>query len=86
MATPETPAALAVRSLGLIDLAHSCGLTTDAVRKWLKSKGGLIPAQHQASVLRLARDKGVSLTPADVVGGWPDCAAPSPSVVTRATA
>lgn len=72
MATPETPAALAVRALGLIDLAHSCGLTTDAVRKWLKSKGGLIPAQHQASVLRLASNKGVPLTPADVVGGWPE--------------
>lgn len=72
MATPETPAALAVRLLGLIDVAHACGLTTDAVRKWLKSKGGFIPAQHQANVLTLARQKGVQLRPADVVAGWVD--------------
>lgn len=65
----ETPANRAVRLLGLIDLAHACRLTTDAVRKWQKSKGGLIPAAHQAGVLRLAREKGVTLTAADIIGG-----------------
>ena len=63
----ETPAERAVRLLGLIDIAHACRLTTDAVRKWPKSKGGLIPAQHQAGVLRLARAKGVELTAADLI-------------------
>ncbi|WP_018061907.1 hypothetical protein [Caulobacter sp. UNC279MFTsu5.1] len=63
----ETPAVRAVRLLGLIDIAHACRLTTDAVRKWQKSKGGLIPAQHQAGVLQLALDKGVQFDASDVV-------------------
>lgn len=63
----ETPAVRAVRLLGLIDIAHACRLTTDAVRKWQKSKGGFIPAQHQAGVLRLAAEKGVPFSAADVI-------------------
>lgn len=68
----ETPANRAVRLLGLIDLAHECRLTTDAVRKWQKSKGGLIPAAHQPTVLRLARRKGVQLSAEEVIGVAPD--------------
>lgn len=69
MATPEceTPAVRVVRLLGLIDIAHACRVTTDAVRKWQKSKGGVIPAQHQAGVLRLAAEKGVHLDARDVI-------------------
>lgn len=68
--TVDTPAARAVGLLGLTDIAHACRLTTDAVRKWLKSKGGLIPAQHQAAVLALAQAKGKELAPSDVIAGW----------------
>lgn len=70
MATPdvETPADKAVRLLGLIDLAHACRLTTDAIHKWKRREGGLIPAQHQPAVLRLAREKNVDLTADDLIG------------------
>jgi len=67
--TTETPAARAIRLLGLIDLAHRCRLTTDAVRKWPNSKGGYIPAPHQRRVLDLAKEKGVPLSADDVIGG-----------------
>lgn len=67
----ETPAARAIRLLGLIDLAHRCRLTTDAVRKWPNSKGGYIPAPHQRRVMDLAKEKGVTLTADDIIGGDP---------------
>lgn len=63
----ERPAAKAVRLLGVKEIAFACGLTTDAVRKWV-ANGGFIPAVHQPTVLHLASRKGVSLTAEDVVG------------------
>lgn len=63
----ETPAAKVVRLLGVKEIAFACGLTTDAVHKW-KAGQGHVPAQHQVLVLQLAQRKGVSLTPAEIVG------------------
>lgn len=64
----ESPAAKAVRLLGLKRIAAKCDLTTDAVRKWEKQSGGRIPAKHQRAILELAREKSVAFTAADCVG------------------
>ena len=64
----ETPAAKAIRLLKAKRIAERCDLCTDAVWKWPKRAGGLIPSVHQAAVLQLARDRGVDLTADDIIG------------------
>lgn len=63
----ESPAEKAVRLLGAKRIAAVCDLTTDAVWKWRKN-GGMIPAKHQPAVLRLAIEREVAFTAADIVG------------------
>ena len=63
----ETPAARAIRLLGAKRIAAKLDLSTDAVWKWARLRGGLIPAKHQAGVLELARDRGVALSAADMI-------------------
>jgi PP-loop superfamily ATP-utilizing enzyme len=64
----EKPAQRVIRLLGVIDLAYACRVTTSGIHKWAASRGGLIPSQHQAAVLRLAREKGVDLTAEHLIG------------------
>lgn len=64
----EAPARKAIRLLGVKNIAHACDLTTDAVHKWANRGGGLIPAEHQATVLDLAQSKGAPLGPSDLIG------------------
>jgi hypothetical protein len=64
----EAPAVRAIALLGAKRIAHACDLTTDAVYKWPKLRGGHIPAKHQSAVLLLARERGVPFTAEDVVG------------------
>lgn len=71
----ETPARKAIRLLGVKRIAAACksdshpdGLTTDAVHKWAQRRGGLIPAEHQGSILDLARVLGQAMTAEDVIG------------------
>lgn len=64
----ESPAAKAVRLLGVKSIAWKCGLTTDAVYKWPGRSGGVVPARHQKAVLELAREQQVAITAADLIG------------------
>jgi hypothetical protein len=64
----ESPAAKAIRLLKAKRIAERCDLCTDAVWKWPKRAGGLIPARYQAIVLEMARERGVDLTAADIIG------------------
>lgn len=64
----EAPARKAIRLLGVKSIAHACDLTTDAVHKWANRGGGLIPAEHQATVLDLARRQGAPLGASDLIG------------------
>jgi hypothetical protein len=64
----ETPAAKAVRLLGVKAIAQRCDLTTDAVYKWPRRDGGLIPARYQRAVVTLAAERGVEFGIEDVVG------------------
>ncbi|ODT88130.1 hypothetical protein [Phenylobacterium sp. SCN 70-31] len=64
----ETPAAKAIRLLGAKRIAATCDLTTDAVWKWANQGAGRVPSKHQPAVLRLAQDKGVPLSAADLIG------------------
>lgn len=65
----ETPAERAERLLGAKRIAAACNLTTNAIWKWRTVGDGLIPAKHQATVLRLARELGIELTAEQVIGG-----------------
>jgi hypothetical protein len=65
--TIESPAAKAIRLLGVKRIAGACDLTTDAVRKWAIN-GGRIPASRQLAVLSLARERGVDLSAEDILG------------------
>lgn len=65
--TQESPAAKAIRLLGAKRIAAACDLSTDAVWKWPKN-GGLIPSQHQLTVLNLAVQMGQALTAAEIIG------------------
>jgi len=62
----ETPAAKVIRLLGVKRLAWACDLTTSAVQKW-SAGPGRIPA-HQAAVCKLAKDLGVELSAAEIIG------------------
>lgn len=64
----ETPAQKVIRLLGVKAIAWECDLTTDAVYKWPKLREGRIPSKHQPAVLALAARRGVSLSPAEVLG------------------
>lgn len=63
-----SPAAKAISLLGVKRIAHACDLTTDAVYKWPRLKGGHIPSRHQPAVLALAQDRGVELSASDIIG------------------
>lgn len=52
--------------LGAKRLAQVCGLTTDAVRKW-DQRGGLVPSEYQAAILRVAEAEGLDLCPRDLI-------------------
>lgn len=70
----DTPAGQAISKLGAKKIAAHLDLTTDAVWKWPKTGDGLIPARYQRSIFELARERGVAMTPAEIMG-LPDLAA-----------
>lgn len=58
--------------VGSIRLAQLCNRTTEAVRKWDRAKskggtGGLIPAEFQARILRLAEAEALPITARDLI-------------------
>ncbi|HEY3694095.1 hypothetical protein [Phenylobacterium sp.] len=58
--------------LGAVRLARICNRGTDAIRKWDRAKskggtGGLVPAEFQARILRVAEVEGLPLTARDLI-------------------
>lgn len=54
-------------------LASLCERTEGAIRKWDRARskggtGGLIPAEFQARILRVAKAEGLPLTAEDLIG------------------
>lgn len=67
-----SPSRRARKLLGETRLADLCGLTVGAIRKWDRrrskgGKGGLIPCEYQARVLREAEVRGLSLKAEDLI-------------------
>lgn len=68
-ASPGSPAARVIRICGgILNTAQMAGLHRTAVGKWLAPRekggtGGLVPAQHQQTLLTEARKRGLSLSP-----------------------
>lgn len=58
--------------IGSVRLARICNRGTDAIRKWDRAKskggtGGLIPAEFQARILKLAEDEQLPLSARDLI-------------------
>jgi len=64
----ESPAAKVIRLLGAKRVAAKCDLTTDAVWKWRLLNAGTIPSRHQLAIYELAKEQGVALSPAEIIG------------------
>lgn len=56
---------------GVRPLARALGIDPATVSRWQsggpRGQRGLIPAEYQGQILRLARERGVELGPQDVV-------------------
>ena len=70
---PETPVERVIRVFGTKRAAIIADVTTEALRKWNRRRsagggGGLVPAAHQAKFLAAAREQGLDLTAADLIG------------------
>lgn len=68
----EPPARKVVRLFGEAEAMRIVGLSSGALKKWLRSKttgggGGLIPTYYQALYLRAAEAKGLPLTAGDFI-------------------
>ena len=71
-ASAAPPSKLVRQILGSKRLAELCGRTTDAIRKWDRGKskggtGGLIPAEFQMRILRVAEAEALPLTARDLI-------------------
>ncbi len=67
-----SPSRKARHVLGSRRLAELCGRTTDAIRKWDRARskggtGGLVPAEFQARILRVAAEEQLPLTAEDLI-------------------
>lgn len=82
MTTPTTPAELVIdRFDGVCALARLLGKNPSTISRWKKPReeggtGGLVPSQSQPRLLALARERGIHLTPTELVTGIPEPAKP----------
>lgn len=68
----EAPARKVVRVFGEAEAMRIVGLSSAALKKWLRSKvtgggGGLVPSYYQALYLRAAQAKGLPLDAGDFI-------------------
>lgn len=66
------PSRLVRQLLGSKRLAALCDRTTDAIRKWDRPRskgglGGLVPAEFQERILRVAEEEGLELGARDLI-------------------
>lgn len=66
--TYETPAEMVINKFGVRPLARMIGVSPSSVINW-RTKGGLIPSRHQATILNLAAERGLHITPRMVIYG-----------------
>ncbi|MFN4176448.1 hypothetical protein [Phenylobacterium sp.] len=69
---PVAPSRRVRQVLGSKRLAELCDRTTDAVRKWDRPRskggtGGLVPAEFQARILRLAEAENLPISATDLI-------------------
>ena len=62
---------------GAVAVARICGIDRTQVYRWTYPKerrgtGGVIPARHQAELLKRARERGIDLRPDDFFPAEPD--------------
>lgn len=75
---PDTPANRVIKAFGgCRPLARRLGLNHSWVVRWRKpdfegGTGGLIPSRHHREILAAAREDGIRLKPADLIGEWMD--------------
>lgn len=58
---------------GIAETAEAVGIHYSGVSKWMKpvergGRGGFIPRRHHLPLLAAARELGIPLTPADIIG------------------
>lgn len=69
----KTPAARVISVMGGVrETARALGISSSTVSRWQKPRdeggtGGRVPTKHQAKLLDIARDRGVELTPAQLI-------------------
>jgi transposase len=68
-----TPAARVIKAFsGVRETARILGISSSTVSRWQKPRdeggtGGRIPTKHQTALLKEAQERGVELTPADLI-------------------
>ena len=73
MAEVQTPAARVIKAFdGVRQTARILGISSSTVSRWQKPReeggtGGRVPTKHQSAVLKHSEDKGLGLTPADLI-------------------
>ena len=73
-----SPAELVIaRFDGVCALARLLGKNPSTISRWKKSReeggtGGLVPSQSQSRLLALALERGIQLTPAELMTGVPE--------------
>lgn len=68
-----SPGQVVNRELGMTAPAKACGVSLTTVWRWAqerpKGTGGVVPSRYHVSLLQLAHQRGVRLTPDDLVLG-----------------
>lgn len=74
----SSPAELVIdRFDGVCALARLLGKNPSSISRWKKAReeggtGGLVPSQSQPRLLELAHERGIKLSPAEIMTGIPD--------------
>lgn len=75
MTAKQSPAELVIeRFSGVCALARALGKNPSTISRWKKPReeggtGGLVPSQSQPRLLALAKERGIALTPTELVTG-----------------
>lgn len=67
------PGEVVIKTLGMSRVAKHLGVSASTVWRWSKPRpkgtGGIVPGEYHVSLMRLAHQLGVPLTPDDLVLG-----------------
>lgn len=71
--TVATPASRVIKAFGGVrETARVLDISSSTVSRWQKDReeggtGGRVPTKHQSAVLKHSEDRGLGLTPADLI-------------------